>query len=278
MLFRIFQAFFRLFTPFLYFVLCLSNYNWNSQQLWPWERYFNSHASCEAWPGSSQAVQKYWYFNSHASCEAWHLTKFLIIGIIFISTHTPHARRDRNVQHTKEMQEDFNSHASCEAWQMSRKVTLNCNIFQLTRLMRGVTESRRFVPPRPQFQLTRLMRGVTHTTKNTVKKLVFQLTRLMRGVTKTSVFICRKVQISTHTPHARRDNEKTAQIESSINFNSHASCEAWRKLEFLQRMRQQFQLTRLMRGVTRGFLIVTAEGEISTHTPHARRDYAPVRV
>ena len=34
---------------------------------------------------------------------------------IDISTHTPHARRDRNVQHTKEMQEDFNSHASCEA-------------------------------------------------------------------------------------------------------------------------------------------------------------------
>ena len=34
-----------------------------------------------------------------------------------------------------------------------------------------------------------------------------------------------------------------------------------------------FQLTRLMRGVTiekRGFLIITA---ISTHTPHARRDF-----
>ena len=56
-----------------------------------------------------------------------------------ISTHTPHARRDRNAQH-------------------EYKGRLQ---FLLTRLMRGVTDlqyvGRRFL----QFLLTRLMRGVT---------------------------------------------------------------------------------------------------------------------
>ena len=32
--------------------------------------------------------------------------------------------------------------------------------------------------------------------------------------------------ISTHTPHARRDNIVTAKETNNYNFNSHASCEA----------------------------------------------------
>ena len=58
---------------------------------------------------------------------------------ISISTHTPHARRDgRLLNYTVE------------------------NIFQLTRLMRGVTNCAVVSVFQVSFQLTRLMRGVTY--------------------------------------------------------------------------------------------------------------------
>ena len=73
------------------------------------------------------------------------------------------------------------------------------------------------------------MRGVTSSSFAIVLvMLVFQLTRLMRGVTANVPLISPKGDISTHTPHARRDR----------SFNS----------DFL--MMNVFQLTRLLRGVT----------------------------
>ena len=76
--------------------------------------------------------------------------------------------------------------------------------FQLTRLMRGVTESGNKVRSIFRFQLTRLMRGVTLIRNNAAPFSTFQLTRLMRGVTFRAV---------AHTARM-------------ANFNSHASCEA----------------------------------------------------
>ena len=55
------------------------------------------------------------------------------------------------------------------------------------------------------FQLTRLMRGVTADTFDELACSGFQLTRLMRGVTEAYDIKCSVVDISTHTPHARRD-------------------------------------------------------------------------
>ena len=61
-------------------------------------------------------------------------------------------------------------------------------LFQLTRLMRGVTSCARRLRHRiHQFQLTRLMRGVTALQLFTVAPFKFQLTRLMRGVTITVI-------------------------------------------------------------------------------------------
>ena len=34
------------------------------------------------------------------------------------------------------------------------------------------------------------------------------------------------MKISTHTPHARRDEKKGAEQVEDYDFNSHASCEA----------------------------------------------------
>ncbi len=71
----------------------------------------------------------------------------------------------------------------------------------------------------------------------------------MRGVTQRQHRILRNMsQISTHTPHARRDGTPPTQLG-----------------------RRRFLLTRLMRGVTRNAIIDFLQ-EISTHTPHARRD------
>ena len=100
----------------------------------------------------------------------------------------------------------FNSHASCEAW-----------------------------PPKSLDQLWLYK---------------FQLTRLMRGVTVTQACRWFIFVISTHTPHARRDEKPTFILIESSDFNSHASCEAWRWAEFMHKQNI----------------------EISTHTPHARRD------
>ena len=72
------------------------------------------------------------------------------------------------------------------------------------------------------------MRGVTHFFGNFGLAHLFQLTRLMRGVTPESAKKITGSEISTHTPHARRDEEKARALREQI---------------------------------------------ISTHTPHARRDY-----
>ena len=57
-------------------------------------------------------------------------------------------------------------------------------LFQLTRLMRGVTRQGTAAAERSaRFQLTRLMRGVTVFLAFFGAGRTFQLTRLMRGVT-----------------------------------------------------------------------------------------------
>ena len=77
-----------------------------------------------------------------------------------------------------------------------------------------------------KFQLTRLMRGVTFPDFPVNLNYTFQLTRLMRGVTikQRSYFVNKN--ISTHTPHARRDAELEQHGQNILDFNSHASCEA----------------------------------------------------
>ena len=78
--------------------------------------------------------------------------------------------------------------------------------------------------------------------------------------------------ISTHTPHARRDGIENRLPKNLHNFNSHASCEARQKLCDNMSAAFQFQLTRLMRGATSRCRICQSVCSISTHTPHARRD------
>ena len=155
------------------------------------------------------------------------LTKSLVVKI---STHTPHARRDL----------------------MSRKSSAS-SIFQLTRLLRGVTLS--------FFNLSLIIGGIsTHTP-------------LARRDINNIFSFSLAMLISTHTPLARRD--QICRIICFVNFGFQLT----RLLRGVTRSRASkkarrniFQLTRLLRGVTfcaARYILITY---ISTHTPLARRD------
>ena len=80
------------------------------------------------------------------------------------------------------------------------------------------------------------MGGVTGLSDSMDGNLEFLLTRLMRGVTFINRSFLTDINISTHTPHARRDAVRRA-LTTAVN---------------------QFLLTRLMRGVTISLMILIA--------------------
>ena len=82
--------------------------------------------------------------------------------------------------------------------------------------------------------------------------------------------------ISTHTPHAGRNQDISRQFSTALlHFNSHAPCGAQlKKTSDAGSVLSQFQLTRPMRGATqRSFCRYALRLFISTHTPHAGRNY-----
>ena len=102
--------------------------------------------------------------------------------------------------------------------------------------------------------------------------LLFQLTRLMRGVTPCEYYCTVVLNISTHTPHARRDAYETPPfkciiisthtpharrdiVTSAAPTTSHISTHTPHArrdgaISFPKKRKPLFQLTRLMRGVT----------------------------
>ena len=123
--------------------------------------YFYSHTSCEAWRCAMIPQNIPYHFYSHTSCEAWlrqrnacrHFVKFLLTHLMrgvtcyytwnsiwwIISTHTPHARRDKASNKITSNKANFYSHTSCEAWLYVFVNLPKIQIFLLTHLMRGVT-------------------------------------------------------------------------------------------------------------------------------------------
>ena len=102
-----------------------------------------------------------------------------------------------------------------------------------------------------EFQLTRLMRGVTPlSTSSATIFVIFQLTRLMRGVTRFSQIFLTFYQISTHTPHARRDSRVLSTVTAVPSFQLTRLMRGVTSVLDTPVFINQFQLTRLMRGVT----------------------------
>ena len=77
--------------------------------------------------------------------------------------------------------------------------------------------------------------------------------------------------ISTHAPHARRGLNSVQYDDGELNFYSRASCEARQSSGQQSQSRDQFLLTRLMRGAAIFTLSSLLFRMISTHAPHARR-------
>ena len=96
----------------------------------------------------------------------------------------------------------------------------------------------------------------------------------MRGVTIYMNRVYNHEKISTHTPHARRDHVNSLYPSVMHDISTHTP-HARRDHVFSEffKINVTFQLTRLMRGVTRGAFHPILEWQISTHTPHARRDH-----
>ncbi len=189
---------------------------------------FNSHASCEAWHYVKRWFPELCDFNSHASCEAWRRRKGMIYEMSTISTHTPHARRDLLTALRGMTYLYFNSHASCEAWPNSISFrTMDGNISTHTpHARRDAIQS----------IIAKRLTISTHTPHARRDRPVDILQLILN--------------ISTHTPHARRDFMVSDKCCYYLNFNSHASCEAWPEKVLLLNTYAEFQLTRLMRGVT----------------------------
>ena len=101
------------------------------------------------------------------------------------------------------------------------------------------------------FQLTRLMRGVTASRRyGYYRRYKFQLTRLMRGVTSGAKQRRVELKISTHTPHARRDL-RTLRCKNGLERFQLTRLMRGVTCGFCQVfLGKKFQLTRLMRGVT----------------------------
>ena len=123
---------------------------------------------------------------------------------IYISTHTPHARRDVMFKFLLAYT-DISTHTP-----HARRDSFVSFHFEKLRISTHTPHARRdnssvyHIPVQYRFLLTRLMRGVT---------LVICVL--------TSMLI-----ISTHTPHARRDHVMLDYAQYVNDFYSHASCEA----------------------------------------------------
>ena len=220
-------------------------------------------------------------FNSHAPCGAQHSFGSKIETFSSnISTHTPHAGRNPS-RPAIDISDcvNFNSHAPCGAQRNSAMYPSNGTLsFQLTRPMRGATRAvicqRRITvvhfnshAPCGAQHVFRLWleecavisthtphagRNPSNDTPSTVLGVVFQLTRPMRGATDNPFVIGSLFD----------------------NFNSHAPCGAQPILSFTGVTNSSFQLTRPMRGATHcSFNYVFALNLISTHTPHAGRNF-----
>ena len=207
----------------------------------------------------------------HAGRDKWHMEHAVLTAI---STHTPHAGRDRLAFATQALLENFYSHAPCGA---RRELVANLRLhyaFLLTRPMRGATRG----------TLTACRQdGVISThTPHAGRDVCIQHQSCAQSNfyshapcgarPRSPSAICISSVISTHTPHAGRDLLLPEARCSGIYFYSHAPCGARRKSLVRLPGDRKFLLTRPMRGAT----ITIAGGEkikvISTHTPHAGRD------
>ena len=127
------------------------------------------------------------------------------VGIAWISTHTPHAGRDI----------------------LFGISTVSPSTFLLTRPMRGATDIVIYTGYYPYDFYSHAPCGARQSTQRHLNYMQqFLLTRPMRGATNYGMYVVVDMDISTHTPHAGRDEFTTGENSLNWDFYSHAPCGA----------------------------------------------------
>ena len=189
-----------------------------------------------------------------------------------ISTHTPLARRDIWEDITNAAELDFYSHAPCGARHYTNFFWhIICISTHTPHAGRDLNVSNKTVWAWDFYSHAPCGARRSSASADCIS-FQFLLTRPMRGATSSASFGVSFFQISTHTPHAGRDNENTYTPLAYGNFYSHAPCGARLCTGISTLSAAAFLLTRPMRGATITCLIITLCFIISTHTPLARRD------
>ena len=144
------------------------------------------------------------YISTHTPHARRDHMQCIVVFFLLISTHTPHARRDS----------------------IAMISLLTLLPFLLTRLMRGVTITARETK-RPE----KISTHTPHARRD--HKLSFTQGFLSISThtphARRDVMFCLSAAnwwISTHTPHARRDRRNARGLQLHTHFYSHASCEA----------------------------------------------------
>ena len=191
-----------------------------------------------------------------------------------ISTHAPLAGRDRDMT-PEEIAELISTHAPLAGRDnYATGMTANSIRFQPTRPLRGAT-------PRPRhgcagsmlFQPTRPLRGATIQRLHSQRAIYISTHAPLAGRDDlVPPFIC-EGGISTHAPLAGRDQALHPRKTHTGYFNPRAPCGARLRMDLHDRLIQEFQPTRPLRGATRRREDrELRRADISTHAPLAGRD------
>ena len=168
---------------------------------------------------------------------------------ILISTHTPHAGRDRSMTVALESIRNFYSHAPCGA---------------RLELARGASDHGKFL-------LTRPMRGATRQKK--IRQVLGVIsTHTPHAGRDCSVRRKHDVDsISTHTPHAGRDRigDKQYGVDDISTHTPHAGRDTGQPVQLVD---DQISTHTPHAGRDRVLTELLGNKNISTHTPHAGRD------
>ena len=167
-----------------------------------------------------------------------------------ISTHTPLARRDLSLMCTSPLCSNFYSHAPCGA-RLSFPLHTSCPSDFYSHAPCGARHSN-------GMNMLEIANFYSHAPCGARPMYVlepdfryqFLLTRPMRGATVIFLPFPPSGRISTHTPLARRDENRGTESLLDQNFYSHASCEARQRVLIINLTCLTFLLTRLLRGAT----------------------------
>ena len=124
--------------------------------------------------------------------------------IFFISTHTPHARRDVAVRELPMMSISISTHTP-----HARRDLTSSGLFPHTQISTHTPHARRDPQSSEENSLRIISTHTPHARRD-----------------HSSLFGLSLAEISTHTPHARRDFDAGVACFLKFHFNSHASCEA----------------------------------------------------